>query len=269
MIFAQQVNPFDHVLDSPHWHFFPSLDVHLHLPEWLSKYKVLLILAALLVIAVFVPLGRRVRNGMPVRGPFWNAMETLLTFIRDDVAKPYIGRDADTYVPFLWTLFLFVLICNLLGMIPFLGSPTANISVTGALALITFCFIQGAAIMKMGVKHYLQSFVPHIEVPFGMGYLIIPMIVVIEVFGTIIRSCVLAIRLFANMFAGHLVLATLLLFIVMVQNTGPFLFWPITFSTVVGVTLLSLLELFVAFLQAFIFTFLASLFLGMALHPQH
>jgi F-type H+-transporting ATPase subunit a len=100
--------------------------------------------------------------------------------------------------------------------------------------------------------------------------IIIPyMIAGIEFLGNFIKAFVLAVRLFANIFAGHVVLAFLLFFIVMVKNQGPALFWGVTISSVVGVTLLSLLELFVAFLQAFVFTFLTALFLGMALHPQH
>jgi F-type H+-transporting ATPase subunit a len=263
-------NPFEHVLDTSHWAFFEELGVGFHLPFGLTKYMVLELVAAVLIVAIFVPLARRARNGEPPRGLFQNAFESLLTFIRDKVARPNIGEhDADTFVPFLWTQFLFVLFCNLLGMFPYLGSPTASITVTGTLALCTALVIHGGAIAKMGLGHYLKSYVPHIEVPFGMGYALIPMIVVIEVIGVGIKMFVLAVRLFANMLAGHTVLAVILLFIVMAQNTNWYLFWPITFGSVLGVTALSLLELFVAFLQAFIFTFLSSLFLGMTLHPQH
>jgi len=169
----------------------------------------------------------------------------------------------------LWTLFLFILFCNLLGMFPFMGSPTANFSVTAGLALIAFVAIHGSAVAKMGPIRYLKSYVPHIEVPFGMGYFLIPMIVVIEVFGNFIKAFVLAVRLFANMLGGHTVLAMILLFIVMVKDNAWYLFWPITAVSVLGVTALSLLELFVAFLQAYIFVFLTSLFLGMTLHPEH
>ncbi|MBM4068395.1 MAG: F0F1 ATP synthase subunit A [Planctomycetes bacterium] len=263
------LNPFDHVLDSFEWHLFHNLHMHVHLPFGLTKYKILMLLAAGLILAIFIPLARRASSGEPPSGVFWNAFEGILSFIRDKVAKPYIGHDADRYVPFLWTLFLFILFCNLLGMIPFMGSPTASISVTGALALIAFFAIHGSAVAEMGPAHYLKSYVPHIDVPFGMGYILIPMIVVIEVIGNFIKAFVLAVRLFANMFAGHTVLAVILLFIVMVKDQSWFLFWPITVASVVGVTALSLLELFVAFLQAFIFAFLTALFLGSALHPQH
>lgn len=263
------LNPFEHVLDSEHFHVFNNLHVHFHLPFGLTKFKILMLVAAGLILAIFIPIARRMRSGEPPTGPFWNAFEFLLSFIRDKVAKPCIGHDADHYVPFLWTLFLFILFCNLLGMVPYLGSPTASISVTAALAIIAFFVIHGSAVAEMGPTHYLKSYVPHIDVPFGMGYLLIPMIVVIEVIGNFIKAFVLAVRLFANMFAGHTVLAVMLLFIVMVKDQGWYLFWPVTAASVLGVTALSLLELFVAFLQAFIFVFLTSLFLGSTLHPQH
>jgi F-type H+-transporting ATPase subunit a len=266
------VDPFEHVMDSSEWHFLESLKWTIHLPVigrfTITKFMILELLAAGLIIAIYVPVARRAQNGETPRGGFWNTFESILTFLRDKVARPCIGEhEADRYVPFIWTTFLFILICNLLGLIPWLGSPTASITVTGALALCAFLVIHGGAVFEMGVGHYLKSYVPHIDVPFGMGYVIIPMIVIIEAVGNLIKAFVLAVRLFANMFAGHTVLAVILGFIVMARYAT--LFWPITFASVLGVTALSLLELFVAFLQAFIFTFLTALFIGMALHPQH
>ena len=266
------VDPFEHVMDNKEMAFFENLHLELHLPNigpfQITKFMVLEVIAALLLIVIFVPLARKARDGRPVRGPFWNAFESLLTFIRDRVAKPCIGHDADDYVPFLWTLFLFILFCNLLGMFPFLGSPTASITVTAALAVSTFFFIHGSAIAKMGFGPYLKSYVPHMDVPFGLGYALVPMMIAIEVFGNFIKAFVLAVRLFANMFAGHTVLAMILLFIVMAKDSLLF-FWPISLVSVLMVTALSLLELFVAFLQAYVFVFLTSLFLGATLHPQH
>jgi F-type H+-transporting ATPase subunit a len=264
------INPFEHVLDTSHWHFFETQGNGVHLPFFLTKFELLEVAAALIILALYLPLARRSRDGTPVKGPFLNALEGLLTFIRDHVAKPYVGEhDADRFVPFLWTLFLFILTCNLLGMFPFLGSPTASISVTGALALCTFLVIHGAAIAKMGPISYVKSYAPHMHVPFGMGYILIPGIVAIEIIGHFIKAFVLAVRLFANMFAGHTVLSVILLFIVMAKDTAPYIFWGITAGSVLGVTALSLLELFVAFLQAFIFVFLTALFLGSTLHPAH
>ena len=263
-------DPFEHVVDQKNWQIFESLHLGLRLPWFLTKYMVLELIAAAVVVAIFVPLARQAQGGEPVKGKFWNAFESLLTFVRDQVVRPCIGEhDADRFMPFFWTLFLFILFCNLLGMFPFMGSPTASISVTGALALCTFCLIHGTAIFHMGLGKYIISQAPHMEVPFGLGYFLVPMIIVLELFGHVIKSIVLAVRLFANMFAGHTVLAFILMFIVMAKNAGVLTSGGITVARVVGSAVLSLLELFVAFLQAYIFVFLASLFLGMVLHPEH
>ena len=273
-------DPMEHAMDSSEFHVFDALfgGFSIPLPEFyifgyhfqVTKFMVLELVAAGLIILIYVPVARWARTGAPPRGFLWNTFESILTFIRDQVAKPCIGEhDADKYVPFLWTLFLFILFCNLLGMLPFMGSPTASISVTGALAVCAFVAIHGSAVAKMGPLHYLKSYVPHIDVPFGIGYLLIPMIVIIEAMGHFIKAFVLAVRLFANMFAGHTVLAFIFSFIVMAKSAGPLLLGGITVGSVLGVTALSLLELFVAFLQAFIFTFLTSLFMGMTMHPEH
>jgi len=256
---------FDHVLDTNHWHFFQ--DYVLRLPAFLSKYVVLMVLAGLLIVLIYVPIAQKAKNGDPPRGRWWNCFESVLEFIRDQIAKPCIGHDADHYVPFLWTMFLFILFCNLFGLIPFLGSPTASFTVTAALATITFFFIHGSAMAKMGVKNYFQSYIPHLDIPFGLGYFVVPLIATLEFLSNFIKAFVLAVRLFANIFAGHVVLAFILFFIVTMRHSG--LFWGVTLASVLGVVALSLLELFVAFLQAYVFTFLTALFLGMALHPQH
>jgi F-type H+-transporting ATPase subunit a len=272
----------DHVKDDSYFHIFDklfggvSIPASGHLPFGMTKYMVLELVAAGLILAIFVPLARRAREGSPPRGYWWNAFESLLTFIRDEVARPNLGdHHADRFVPYLWTLFLFILFCNLLGMFPFLGSPTASIWVTGGLALCAFVALHGAAIAEMGLGHYLQSVWPHIEIgenlvarvfAFGLSL----MIWTIELFGTVIKCGVLAIRLFANMFAGHMVLASILMFIAAAGQGGYTHIWPVvTFASVFGVVALSLLELFVAFLQAYIFVFLTALFMGMALHPEH
>lgn len=263
------VNPFEHVQDGTHWEIFKNLGWEWHLPWGLTRFKVLMLAAAVLILLVYGPMAQKAQSGAPPRGRWWNSFESLLTFIRDQVAKPYLGHDADRYVPFLWTQFLFILFCNLFGMIPFLGSPTASFSVTVTLAVITFFFIHGSAVAQMGFAGYAHSFIPHLDVPGVMKYLVLVLLVPIEIFGAFIKAFVLAVRLFANMLGGHTVLAVVLMFILMVKNQGAFLFWPITFLSVAGMTALSLLELFVAFLQAFIFTFLTALFLGSALHPEH
>jgi F-type H+-transporting ATPase subunit a len=266
--------PMHHVMDNKEeWEFFPTRHISRDLPTFfgrpISKFMILELIAVALILVIYIPLARRAEAGMPLKGWKDNVFEVLLTFVRDQVAKPSIGEhDADRFVPFLWTLFLFILFNNLLGIIPFGGSPTASIYVTGALALCVFFAIHGCAIAKMGVGHYVSSYWPHIDLHWAMGLPIKTLIFFIEIIGVLVRNGVLAVRLFANMFAGHMVLATILIFIYAARNAGA-MWYPITFASVLGIVALSLLEIFVAFLQAYIFVFLTALFMGMAMHPQH
>ncbi|MBM3994517.1 MAG: F0F1 ATP synthase subunit A [Planctomycetes bacterium] len=277
MLFA---DAFSHVLDTMDWHISDWL--HWHIPmlgshSWpqgkgfgLTKYCVLMTVAAVLICWVYIPLAKKIRTGEAPTGLFWNFFEFILTFIRDNIAKPYIGKEADRYVPYLWTVFLFVLTCNLLGMIPFLGSPTASFSVTLVLATGTYILITVSSIMRFGWKAHLMSFAPHMDMPLAMKIPLWMILWPIEFMGLLLKCFVLAVRLFANVFAGHMVLATILLFIPAVKHTGEGLFWGVTVASVVVVTAMSLLELFVAFLQAYLFTFLTALFLGGVLeHAEH
>jgi F-type H+-transporting ATPase subunit a len=235
----------------------------------LTKFMALEAVAAVLMILVFVPLGWRISTGRPPQGRCWNLFEAMLVFLRDDVARPAIGRsEADRYLPFIWTLFFFILVCNLLGMVPWAGSPTGALAVTGTLALITLCTVMGAGMAKFGVAGYFGSIVPHMDLPLALAVFLKPMLWGIELGGLLIKHCVLAVRLLANMFAGHLVLAVIVSFIGSTV-TAAFVIWVgVTFASVLSAVALSLLELFVAFLQAYVFTFLAALFIGMARHPH-
>jgi F-type H+-transporting ATPase subunit a len=265
-------NALHHVMDTYEWELFmtPGLPQQIHLPWPFSKFVILQIIAALLVGAVYIPLARKVQSGGVTHGAYGNFFEVLLTFVRDQVAKPGLGEhDADRFVPFLWTLFLFILFNNLLGLVPFGGSATGSIFVTLGLAIVVFGYMHANGIAKMGLKHYVLSLWPNFDVPFPLGYVIKPLIFVIEWFGAIVRNVVLAVRLCANMFAGHMVTATFLIFIWMARSVPVGLWATVTVTSVAGIVALSLLDLFVAFLQAYIFTFLTALFMGMALHPEH
>jgi F-type H+-transporting ATPase subunit a len=235
----------------------------------ITKFMVLEVAAALILAALFIPLAQRAKSGAPPRGRLWNLLEAMVVFIRDQIARPTIGRhDADRYAPFLMTLFFFILTCNLLGLIPWAGSPTGSLAATGALALITFFTVIIAGSMKMGPVGFWIGQVPAMELPLVMAIFMKPMIFVIEVVGICIKHFVLAMRLLANMMAGHVVLAVLIAFIGVTAHL-PFVAWAgVTGASLVGSLALSLLELFVAFLQAYIFTFLAGLFIGMAVHPH-
>lgn len=241
----------------------------------ITKFMVIEVAAAILVALIAIPLANKLAGGRVPRGRLWNAIESVLIFLRDEVARPAIGKhDADKFLPFLWTIFFFVLTCNLLGMLPWLGSPTGALGATGTLALMTFAAVVGAGSKKMGIVGFWQSQVPHMDVPPALGILLKPMIFAIEVVGLLIKHFVLAVRLLANMFAGHLVLGVLVAFVAAVANVDSVdsyfdpLFMGVTGSSILGAAALSLLELFVAFLQAYIFTFLSALFIGMAVHPH-
>ena len=264
-----------HVKDSDSFHW--PMGGHYTLPKLeifgyelqLTKFMVLEVVVALLMLVVFVTLARFMVGGGRPRGRLWNFFEAMLVFIRDEVARPAIGRhEADRFLPFVWNVFFFILFCNLLGMVPWAGSPTGALSVTGALAGIAFLTVIGAGMFKFGLVGFWTGMVPHMDVPLAMAVVLKPMLMVIEIAGLGIKHTVLAVRLLANMFAGHLVLAVIVGFIGATANAFIILWLGVTIASVLGAVALSLLELFVAFLQAYIFAFLTALFIGMAVH-QH
>ena len=240
-----------------------------HLQLKLTKFMVLEVVAAVLMLLIFVPLAWRIARGNRPRGRLWNLFEAMLVFLRDEVARPAIGKkEADRFLPFIWTVFFFVLFCNLLGLVPWAGSPTAALAVTGTLAAMTLLTVVGAGSAKFGVVGFWIGLVPKMDLPLVLAILLKPMLLAIEIVGLLIKHSVLAVRLLANMFAGHLVLAVILGFVATAAHSLFALWVGVTVASVLGATALSLLELFVAFLQAYVFAFLSALFIGMAVH-QH
>ncbi|MGA2034334.1 MAG: F0F1 ATP synthase subunit A [Thermoguttaceae bacterium] len=259
---------FGHVRDGTSFHF--PLGLHLALPQvfglQLTKFMVLELLAAALMMAIFIPLGRKMAAGGPPRGLLWNMFETVLVFLRDEVVRPSIGHEGDRFLPFVWHIFFFVLFCNLVGILPWAGSPTGALSVTAVLALSTFVMVVAAGMRQNGIVRFWWNLAPHMDVPLVMAIFLKPLLLFIEFAGLLIKHCVLAVRLLANMFAGHLVLAVFLSFIA--ATAGYYVWWLVAPASVLVAVALNLLELLVAFLQAYIFAFLAALFIGMAVH-QH
>jgi F-type H+-transporting ATPase subunit a len=226
------------------------------------------LVAAVLMIAILIPVVRHISRNPVSRGWFMNMFETMLFFIRDQVARPAIGgHGADRFLPYLWTVFFFILFNNLLGMFPGGASATGNVNVTAVLALMTLVVVLGAGMRESGVAGYWLAIVPHLDVPRVLKPPLWALMFFIEVVGLLIRHVVLAVRLFANMFAGHVVLAVVLGFTLMAWSST-MAFWLVMPVSIGGVICLSLLELFVAFLQAYVFTFLSALFIGAAVHPH-
>jgi F-type H+-transporting ATPase subunit a len=233
----------------------------------ITKFMVLETIAAIVLIVVFSRLASKLKRDGIAKGTFANMLESMIIFIRDEVARPAIGHhDADRFLPFLLTMFFFILACNLFGMLPWAGSPTGALATTGALALITFGTVIVAGMIKLGPVGFWTGQVPHMELPLALAILLKPMIFFIEVLGLGIKHFILAMRLLANMMAGHLVLAVIMAFIS--ASALSIAWYAVAPASVLGAVALSLLELFVAFLQAYIFTFLSALFIGMAVHPH-
>lgn len=267
----------------------------------ISKFMVLELIIAALIVLIFARLAPKIASGAKPKGYLWNAFEATLLFVRDGIARPAIdshdehdhshhaphdqsqeeygvghiqgavhGHDGDKYLPILWTMFFFVLFCNLFGMLPWLGAPTGAFGVTLALACCTFATTLIAGSIKFGPIGFWKNQVPSMDLPTPIAIFLKPMIFAIEVLGLFIKHAVLSIRLLANMVAGHLVLLSILGLIVVVAeaNSSGAIYGTVSIASVVGSTLLSCLELFVCFLQAYVFTFLSALFIGAATH-QH
>lgn len=271
-------SPLHHVVDSPTLELpfirqvhLPAIDIGpIHFQ--LTRFMVMEVIVAVLLVLVMVPVSRHMAaQGKHVpRGWFANLFESLLLFVRDGIARPSIGgHDADKFVPFLWTVFFFILFSNLLGLVPGLASSTGDINVTAVLALMTLGTVLIAGIKAMGPAGFWLSLVPHLDVPGWLKPGLWVLMLLIEIAGLFIKHIVLSIRLFANMLAGHIVLAVILGFIVTDQVMAHKLLLAVVApASVLGALALNFLELLVAVLQAYIFTFLSALFIGSAVHPH-
>ncbi len=233
-----------------------------------TRYMAVELIVAVVIVALFSWLARQISDGSAPKGRLANLLESFLVFMRDQVVYNAIGRkDGDRFLPLIWSIFFFVLGCNLSGMIPWMGSPTGVLAVTGAMALVTFGAVLYSGVKENGLIGFAKAQVPHMEIPGWMAVVLFPMIWLIEVLGLLIKHFVLAIRLLANMMAGHLILAVIVGFIGATASMAV-VWWGVMPVSVLGATAISVLELFVAFLQAYIFAFLSALFIGAAVHPH-
>ena len=248
----------------------------------ISKYMLLELAVGGAILLLFSWLAKRIASGAPAKGRLANLLEAMLVFVRDQIARPaiddkhahadehgHVHHDGDKFVPLLWTLFFFILGCNLLGMVPWAGSPTASFSVTLAMAAATFLAGFVGGVKAMGLAGYFKNLVPPIDMPaslFPLKIVISLGLFLIELLGLVIKHLVLAVRLLANMVAGHMVLLGIMALIPGAAALSLGMWGTATGISVVSATLFSVLELFVAFLQAYIFTFLSALFIGASVH---
>ena len=242
---------FHHVMDGPFLGFK-------------SKHLVFLILVAILVIAIARLAVRSYGGGVVPRG-LGAAVEGLVVFIRDEVAEPNIGHgDGRKFTPLLCSFFFFILLAALVGLVPLSATSTGNIAVTLGLATVSFVAQQYAGISKYGVAGHLHNLVPP-----GMPVLLLPIMVVVELLGVFTKPFALTVRLFANMLAGHMVITTLLLLIPLLGQLHWLAGVAVTPISLLLSVFIMLLELLVAFIQAYIFTLLTAIFIGMYAHPAH
>ncbi len=222
----------------------------------ISKHVVMLWIAAFFVFLVF-RYGMKWNKHVP-HNRLTGFFEPIVLFVRDEIVYMAFGKSGKPFIPFFLTIFFFILFINLLGMIPFMATASSNINVTAALATMSFILIQCVGIAKNGFIAYFQHLVPS-----GIPKALIPILIPVELMGMFAKPFALCIRLFANMTAGHIVILAFLGLIILLQNE---------FVGLLSVPLavaISAMELFIAFLQAYIFTFLTALFVSMTYHPSH
>jgi len=237
-----------------------------------TKHVVFMILAAFLVFITMWYGARQVtkrhHEGRAPQG-LGGAVEALVLFVRNDVAIANIGHGGAKFAPYILTLFFFILYCNLLGLLPWGAAATGNLAVTAALALTAFLTIEISGFVALGPKGYMKTIVMIPPGMKGIGALIMAIIMTpVELIGKIVKPFALTLRLFANMTAGHFVILVLL-GLIFVFGTAPPLIRGIVVTGSIGLTLFMMfLELLVAFLQAYIFALLTSVFIGLMQHEH-
>jgi F-type H+-transporting ATPase subunit a len=271
-----------HTADAWTIDFYPLGSIHL--PRWPdihigsfalnlspTKHVYFMVLAAVLVFLTMYVAGRmmkqqRAHEATP-RG-FAGAVEAMVLFVRNDIAIANIGHDGARFAPLIMTLFFFILYSNLLGLFPWGASPTGNLAVTAALAIIVFLTVEISGMIKLGPGGYLRTIFPKIPGIGGVGGAVMSVALApIEIISKLVKPFALAVRLFGNMTAGHFVILSLFGII--------FLFgylegwnWLIALVTAMLVLAIMMLELFVAFLQAYVFALLSSVFIGLMQHEH-
>ena len=263
-----QVDIIGHILDSPYIElpfvnfnhllagkvFLPSLELF-GIDLSITRHVVIMWVASILLIVLMLKAFRKPRT---VPSGLANFFEAIVLFLRDEVVLPIMGEDGKKYLPFLLTLFFFILFCNLLGLIPYSATATGNISVTAGLALCSFLVMLGAGIANNGLFGYFKSLIPS-----GVPPVLLIILIPVELIGLLVKPFALCVRLFANMTGGHVAILVFLGLISILQSE-----W-IAIGSVPFAVAIYMLEIFVGFVQAFVFTLLSTVFISMAAHPDH
>lgn len=252
-----------HVMDGNYLDFSPLCKIYLPhfqlfgLDISITRHVFFMWLGALLLTVIMISVARSYKKSLIPKG-FNNFWEIIIVFVKDEIAEPTIGKGYEKFLPYLLTVFFFILFGNFLGLIPFSATFTSNIAVTATLAIFSFLVIQIGGMIQNGIFGYFKGLVPH-----GVPVFLLPIMIVVEILGLFTKPFALAVRLFANMTAGHIVIYALISLIFVMHS----IFWA---GLAIPISLfMFLLEILVALLQAYIFTILSSLFIGMAVHQDH
>ncbi len=252
-----------HIIDGNYLDFEPFGKIYLpHIEIFgidisITRHVVFLWFVALVLLTILLLVSKSYRKSLIPSG-FVNFIEIIIVFVKDEIVKPTVGKGYEKFLPYLLTIFFFILFSNFIGLVPFSATVTSNIAVTASLAALTFITTQIGGISSHGFLGYFKGLIPH-----GMPIPLLPLIIVVEILGLFTKPFALCIRLFANMTAGHVVILSLigLIFIMETAVIAP--------VSVAFALFIYLLEILVALIQAYIFTMLSGLFIGMAVHQEH
>jgi F-type H+-transporting ATPase subunit a len=285
---AQEGEPFDikqmilhHLADSKEWEAPWGV---VHLPQFepfhlgpipidlsITKHVLFMMISAALVAILLILAGqdaKRERARGAERGPKGaaNVVEAFILFLRDEVAIRNIGHGGEKYVPYIVTVFFFILFCNLLGLLPWGASPTGNVSVTAVLAIMTFLIVEVTGMKSLGAAGYAKTifYIPH-GVPTLMKPIMLAIMTPVEFLSKLTKPFALTIRLYANMTAGHAVVLALTGLMVMAALASSL--WVVPAPLLMAVAIM-VLELGVALLQAYIFAMLTAVFIGLIKHAH-
>lgn len=256
------------VENTPYIHEYPFPE--LHFPEnWIinvagvsinmspNRHVVYMWLSMLITIVLTTLAARQNRKGTVPRG-FGNMIESVVVFIRDEVAHPFLHDATSRYLPLLLSFFFFIATMNFVGLLPFGAASTGNINITAGMALITFSFMIFGGMRHNGALGFWKGLVPG-----GVPFALLPLMFVIELMGLLTKPFALAVRLFANMLSGALVIGA---FYALIFGMDTVAVAPLSLAFLL---FMSLLKIFVCLLQAYIFTMLSAFFIGMSVHQHH
>lgn len=272
---AEEDHGFDilhHIQDASYWETpfgtinFPAAGSWMVGPVDMTPTKHVLFLGFTAIIVVLLFLwaasGARRTGGGDAPKRSHNAMEALVLFLRDQVVMPNVGHGGERYAPFIITLFFFILIANLLGLLPYGATATGNVSVTAALAVMAFVTIEVAGMRAQGAGYINTIVYWNRDLPLPIRVALMIIMTPVELLGKLTKPFALAIRLFANMTAGHVLLLAIIGLIFVFGS------WAFAAAPVVMAVALTFLEIFVAFLQAYIFALLTAVFIGLIMHAH-